>query len=134
MLLPSLLLSIRSLMAEPNPDDGLVPEILELYKRSPAKWTREAKRRTKLEATVKKLEAVEAVLDREGSKDACNCNEAKSAPSSASNDDQSELKGMSNKKGGNESKTENNVRSLQETENVENGKAAKRSKLGSRRR
>eukprot|EP00984_Skeletonema_dohrnii_P008492 scaffold3126_cov138-Skeletonema_dohrnii-CCMP3373.AAC.5 len=27
--LPSLLLSIRSLMAEPNPDDGLVPEISE---------------------------------------------------------------------------------------------------------
>lgn len=58
--LPSLLLSIRSLMAEPNPDDGLVPEISELYKRNPAQWTKEAERRTKLDATVEKLEQLES--------------------------------------------------------------------------
>ncbi|KAL7450004.1 hypothetical protein ACHAWC_001999, partial [Mediolabrus comicus] len=58
--IPSLLLSIRSLMAEPNPDDGLVPEISELYKRNPAQWTKEAERRTKLDATVEKLEHLES--------------------------------------------------------------------------
>jgi ubiquitin-conjugating enzyme E2 T len=58
--MPSLLLSIRSLMAEPNPDDGLVPEISELYKRNPAQWTKEAERRTKLDATVEKLEQLES--------------------------------------------------------------------------
>ena len=58
--LPSLLLSIRSLMAEPNPDDGLVPEISELYKRNPTQWTKEAERRTKLDATVEKLEQLES--------------------------------------------------------------------------
>lgn len=58
--LPSLLLSIRSLMAEPNPDDGLVPEISDLYKRNPAQWTKEAERRTMLDATVEKLEELES--------------------------------------------------------------------------
>ena len=66
--LPSLLLSIRSLMAEPNPDDGLVPEISELYKRNPAEWRREARKRTKLEATVEKLEQMESSLDGETTK------------------------------------------------------------------
>eukprot|EP00970_Alexandrium_tamarense_P013561 scaffold3507_cov188-Alexandrium_tamarense.AAC.9 len=65
--LPSLLLSIRSLMAEPNPDDGLVPEISDLYKRNPSGWENEARRRTSLEATVEKLEEVERGLDRESS-------------------------------------------------------------------
>ena len=62
--LPSLLLSIRSLMAEPNPDDGLVPEISDLYNRYPAGWEPEARRRTKLDAPVAKLEEVESALDR----------------------------------------------------------------------
>ena len=61
--LPSLLLSIRSLMAEPNPDDGLVPEISDLYKRNPSGWEKEARRRTKVDATVEKLEEVESALD-----------------------------------------------------------------------
>ena len=61
--LPSLLLSIRSLLASPNPDDGLVPEICELYKRNPRKWQEEARRRTEREATVAKLEEVERGLD-----------------------------------------------------------------------
>lgn len=61
--LPSLLLSIRSLLASPNPDDGLVPEISELYKRNPKKWEEEARSRTEKEATVGKLEEVERGLD-----------------------------------------------------------------------
>jgi ubiquitin-conjugating enzyme E2 T len=52
-------------MAEPNPDDGLVPEISELYKRNPAEWTREAERRTRLEATVAKLEELESTKDED---------------------------------------------------------------------
>lgn len=52
-------------MAEPNPDDGLVPEISELYKRDPAAWTREAERRTKLDATVEKLEELESTKEDE---------------------------------------------------------------------
>jgi ubiquitin-conjugating enzyme E2 T len=64
--LPSLLLSIRSLLASPNPDDGLVPEISDLYKRNPKKWEKEAMRRTEEEATVSKLEEVERGLDGDG--------------------------------------------------------------------
>jgi ubiquitin-conjugating enzyme E2 T len=63
--LPSLLLSIRSLMAEPNPDDGLVPDISELYKRNPEKWREEARRRTKVDATNDQLVVMERSLDRE---------------------------------------------------------------------
>lgn len=61
--LPSLLLSIRSLMAEPNPDDGLVPEISDLYKRNPKEWHKEAKKRTSVDATMQKLEEMESALD-----------------------------------------------------------------------
>ena len=52
-------------MAEPNPDDGLVPEISELFKRNPAQWTKEAERRTRLEATVEKLEELESTKEDE---------------------------------------------------------------------
>ena len=45
--LPSLLLSLRSLLATPNPDDGLVLDISVLYKNEPEKWKAEARRRTK---------------------------------------------------------------------------------------
>ena len=65
MSLPSLLLSIRSLMAEPNPDDGLVPDISELYKRNPDRWREEARRRTEVDATNDRLAEVERSLDRE---------------------------------------------------------------------
>lgn len=44
--LPSLLTSLRSLLAEPNPDDGLEPEISNLYKHHPERWREEARRRT----------------------------------------------------------------------------------------
>ena len=46
--LPSLLLSLRSLLADPNPDDGLVAEISSQYKTNPDEWKAEAKRRTKV--------------------------------------------------------------------------------------
>jgi ubiquitin-conjugating enzyme E2 T len=62
--LPSLLLGIRSLMAEPNPDDGLVPGISEQYKRDPSGWRGEARRRTREDATPRKLEEAESSLDR----------------------------------------------------------------------
>lgn len=64
--LPSLLLSIRSLLASPNPDDGLVPEISDLYKRNPKKWGDEARARTGREATVERLEEIERGLDGAG--------------------------------------------------------------------
>mmetsp|Transcript_31401 Transcript_31401/g.71086 ORF Transcript_31401/g.71086 Transcript_31401/m.71086 type:complete len:225 (+) Transcript_31401:202-876(+) len=63
--LPSLLLSIRSLMAEPNPDDALVPELADFYKRDLKGWEREARRRTALDATTDKLEKAESVLNGE---------------------------------------------------------------------
>jgi ubiquitin-conjugating enzyme E2 T len=62
--LPSLLLGIRSLMAEPNPDDGLVPGISEQYKRDPSGWRGEARRRTREDATAERLEEAESSLDR----------------------------------------------------------------------
>lgn len=46
--LPSLLLSLRSLLAEPNPEDGLEAEISNLYKHHPEQWRAEARRRTQL--------------------------------------------------------------------------------------
>lgn len=110
--LPSLLLSIRSLMAEPNPDDGLVPDISELYKRNPAEWRREAQRRTKLDATAEKLEQVEASLDGE------------SATSGAKDDVATAVRPKTDSK---------ETRSLEETVNIENGRNSKRSKLSSRK-
>jgi ubiquitin-conjugating enzyme E2 T len=42
--LPSLLLSLRSLLADPNPDDGLVAEVANVYKTDPEAWKAEARR------------------------------------------------------------------------------------------
>jgi ubiquitin-conjugating enzyme E2 T len=44
--LSSLLLSLRSLLAEPNPDDGLVADISQQYRLHPEQWRAEAKRQT----------------------------------------------------------------------------------------
>ena len=128
--LPSLLLSIRSLMAEPNPDDGLVPEISELYKRNPAEWQREAKRRTKVDATVVKLEAVEASLDGE------NVAKGENTKDGSKTNDKSGEEGRNN---GNS--TSNGVSSSTMTDSKEarsldephNGRVAKRSKLSSKK-
>ena len=43
--LPSLLLSLRSLLSDPNPDDGLVADISNQYKLNPNEWKAEARRR-----------------------------------------------------------------------------------------
>ena len=125
--LPSLLLSIRSLMAEPNPDDGLVPEISELYKRNPAEWQREAKRRTKVDATVVKLEAVEASLDGE--------NVAKGADGSKTNDKSGEDGRNNNNSTSNgvSSSTMTDSKEARSLEEPENGRVAKRSKLSSKK-
>jgi len=46
--LSSLLLSLRSLLGEPNPDDGLVADISQQYRLHPEQWRIEAKKQTKL--------------------------------------------------------------------------------------
>jgi ubiquitin-conjugating enzyme E2 T len=46
--LSSLLLSLRSLLAEPNSDDGLVADISQQYRLHPEQWRAEAKRQTQL--------------------------------------------------------------------------------------
>ena len=129
--LPSLLLSIRSLMAEPNPDDGLVPEISELYKRSPAEWQREARRRTKLEATVEKLEQMESSLDGETTTKSDAKDETIVGECAKSEE---EGRKTSDSKSNESSKTvSKEARTLEEAENVENGRNFKRSKLSSKR-
>ena len=52
----TLLLTIRVLMASPNPDDGLVPDITEEYKRDPALWRRKALIHARQNATVAVME------------------------------------------------------------------------------
>lgn len=125
-------------MAEPNPDDGLVPEISELYKRNPAGWQREARRRTSLEATVEKLERVESSLDGEG---AINNDDAKKGNEIIQRGNNRERNEHSGKIGRGSKSVEtsarkaesNETRSSAEAENVENGRNAKRSKLSSRK-
>ncbi len=107
-------------MAEPNPDDGLVPDISELYKRNPAEWHREAKKRTMVDATMEKLEKVEASLDGDnGLKD-------------DTNDDKKEAGN-----GGSSAEAPKAIpkeaRTSGQAENIENGREAKRSKLSSRK-
>ena len=46
-----MLLSICSLLMDPNADDPLVPEIAELYKRDRAKYEAEARKHTKKHAS-----------------------------------------------------------------------------------
>lgn len=45
--LPSLLLTIRTLLSAPNGDDPLDPEIAQIFRRDPEQWKREAMRRVK---------------------------------------------------------------------------------------
>ena len=136
MSLPSLLLSIRSLMAEPNPDDGLVPDISELYKRNPDRWRMEARRRTDVDATNDRLAEVEQSLDRE-------CAAAAAVEDAAAAEDE-EHEATMNKRtvtGGivansrsNDGKEEVGACKVEENDNVQNGgREAKRSKLSSRK-
>lgn len=101
--LPSLLLSIRSLLASPNPDDGLVPEISELYKRNIKKWEEEARKRTEKEATVAKLEEVEMSLDGDNVND-----EKKEVGKSHDVEEKKEDDGFANKRS-NESNTDGDL-------------------------
>ena len=53
--LPSLLLTLRALMGEPNAEDGLVADVTEQFKSHHQLWFAEAKRLTEVEATEAKL-------------------------------------------------------------------------------
>jgi len=124
--LPSLLLSIRSLMAEPNPDDGLVPDISELYKRNPTEWHREAKKRTRVDATMEKLEEMQLSLDRECSNDNDTVDVALQQENIGT--------GNENKDGAETSQVDvKGALPSMEVKNVEYGRDSKRSKLSSRR-
>lgn len=140
MSLPSLLLSIRSLMAEPNPDDGLVPDISELYKRNPDRWRMEARRRTDVDATNDRLAEVERSLDRE-------CAAAAAVEDAAAAEDEEHVATMSKRTvtGGIVANSRSNdgkekvgacttTAEVEENDNVQNGgREAKRSKLSSRK-
>ena len=100
-------------MATPNPDDGLVPDISELYKRNRAEWQNEARRRTKLEATAEKLEQVESSLDGE------TCKEEKNKSRTAESEEGAKIS--------------REMQCESEIENIENSRNPKRSKLSSRK-
>jgi len=61
--LPSLLLTLRTLMSEPNAEDGLVAEITSQYGRDYDAWWSQAEALTKKEATDEKLRAMEDGTD-----------------------------------------------------------------------
>ena len=138
--LPSLLLSIRSLMAEPNPDDGLVPDISELYKRNPDRWREEARRRTEADATNDRLAEVERSLDRE-------CAAATAAVEDAAAEDEEHVATISKRTvtGGVVANSRSDdgkekvgacstTAEVEENDNIQNGgREAKRSKLSSRK-
>lgn len=63
--LNTLLLTIRVLMGSPNPDDGLVPDITEEYKRDRELWKRKASEHTKLHATTNKFVDVKNISTKE---------------------------------------------------------------------
>jgi ubiquitin-conjugating enzyme E2 T len=126
--LPSLLLSIRSLMAEPNPDDGLVPDISELYKRNPAEWQREARRRTEVDATAQKLEEVESSLDRESAGGDAECENV------AAGNGGKGARGADTDNGAEPSQRgSRGARTAAEADNVQNERQHKKSKLCSRK-
>ncbi len=113
-------------MAEPNPDDGLVPDISELYKRNPTEWHRVAKERTRSEATMEKLEEMESSLDRECSTNNNNNNNSLQESIVTEN---------VNKEGPQETSKADSKAGLSsvEVKNVEYKRDSKRSKLSNRR-
>ncbi len=110
-------------MAEPNPDDGLVPDISELYKRNPTEWHRVAKERARSEATMEKLEEMESLLDRE-----CSTNNNNSLQESI-------VTGNVNNEGPQQTSKVDSKAALSSVElkNVDYERDSKRSKLSSRR-
>ena len=57
--LSTLFTTIRVLMSHPNPDDGLMPDITELYRRDLAQFERKARASTELHATLNSLTSKE---------------------------------------------------------------------------
>ena len=114
-------------MAEPNPDDGLVPHISELYKRNPTEWHREAKKRTRVDATMEKLEEMQSSLERECSNDNDNVDVAVQEENNI-------VTGNENKDGVESSQVvSKGAMPSMEVKNVEYERDSKRSKLSSRR-
>ena len=72
----TLLLTIRLLMASPNADDGLVPEITEEYKRDRSLWRRKAEEFTKLHA-----KSVEPMMSASDVKTKFDCDATESSKS-----------------------------------------------------
>jgi len=61
--LASLLLGIRTLLGQPNPDDGLMPDISNLYKTNMYKWENEAKKRCSTFGSAEGVARLERMLD-----------------------------------------------------------------------
>ena len=61
--LPSLLLTLQTLLCEPNPDDALMADIANQYKRNYTQFCNEARKRTQLYATAEAYTALEQKLD-----------------------------------------------------------------------
>ena len=137
--LPSLLLSIRSLLSEPNPDDGLVPDISELYKRNPDRWRDEARRRTMVDATNEQLIEVEKSLDRDDSSSSFAVTNDTAAAAAA--EDEKHVAAISERKGttgvaksndGKEKVARSTTTDVVD-DDIHNGRETKRSKLSSRK-
>ena len=61
--LPSLLLTLQTLLCEPNPDDALMADIANQYKRNYTQFCNEARKRTQLYATAEAYTTLEQTLD-----------------------------------------------------------------------
>lgn len=64
--LPSLLTTLRALLADPNPDDALAEEVAAEYKLRPAEFRRRAAELTAAEATEATAAALELELELDG--------------------------------------------------------------------
>ena len=59
-----MLLSIRLLLAHPNPEDGLVPEITDLYRRNYKEFKRTAEEHTKIHASQSDKSQLESMEEK----------------------------------------------------------------------
>jgi ubiquitin-conjugating enzyme E2 T len=72
--LTTLLLSLQSLLQEPNPDDGLLPEVSRLYRDNRQAWWDEAKRRVTASSTSSNsIAAGSSVNDNDDDKNKTKC-------------------------------------------------------------
>ncbi|KDO23143.1 hypothetical protein SPRG_09951 [Saprolegnia parasitica CBS 223.65] len=92
--LSTLLTTIRLLMAEPNPDDGLMPEITDLYKQNHALFVTKAKEMTAQHATaqfvIKPAATPKVCIDASASSDSESNSEASVSSSDDEDDDEEE--------------------------------------------